>query len=696
MSTMNSSQARQHIAELSAQIEAHNHSYYVLAKPVISDFEFDKLLEELIRLEKEFPELALADSPSQRVGGAVTKQFKTVAHKYPMLSLGNTYNEEELREFDERVRKVTGDDVKYACELKFDGVAIGLTYKNGLLVQALTRGDGVQGDDVTANIKTIRSIPLKLLPGDYPDEFEIRGEIFMPLASFQRINDELTVQLQEDGYDETEIADRLFKNPRNAAAGSVKMQDSALVAKRGLDAYFYAIPSDTVTFKTHYESLQKAKAWGFKVNEHTRVASSLEEIHTFLEKWDVERHQLPYDTDGVVLKVDSVAMQRELGFTAKSPRWAIAYKFKPASVSTPLLSISYQVGRTGAITPVANLSPVQLAGTTVRRATLHNADQIEKLDLHEGDHVFVEKGGEIIPKITAVDLPKRHKSAAPFRYIDTCPECGTRLIRKEGEAQHYCPNESGCPPQIKGRIEHFIGRRAMNIDSLGEGKVELLFDQGLITSPADLYQLRHEQLLGLTKEMVDEDTGKVRKVSFQEKSVQKILNGIQGSLQVPFERVLYAIGIRYVGETVAKKLARHFGTMDKLMAATPEQLVEAEEIGEKIAESIVHFFADAGNRKLVHALEKAGVQMASEQSALQVSDVLAGKTFVVSGVFLKFGRDEIKSVIEQHGGKVSGSVSAKTSYLLAGDEAGPSKLEKAEKLNVKVLTEAEFIQLIGG
>ncbi|MEY4595222.1 MAG: hypothetical protein RIQ47_1632 [Bacteroidota bacterium] len=693
---MNSSQAKQRIAELSTLIEEHNYNYYVQANPVISDFEFDQLLEELIRLEKEFPELALPDSPSQRVGGTVTKQFKTVAHKYPMLSLGNTYNEEELREFDERVRKVTGDDVSYVCELKFDGVAIGLTYRNGRLVQALTRGDGVQGDDVTTNIKTIRSIPLKLLPGDYPEEFEIRGEIFMPLASFKRINDELTEQLKEDGYDEEEIADRLFKNPRNAAAGSVKMQDSAQVAKRGLDAYFYAIPSESVSFKTHFESLEKARSWGFKVNEHSIVASSLKEIHTFLEKWDVARHKLPYDTDGVVLKVNSVAMQRELGFTAKSPRWAIAYKFKPASVSTPLLAITYQVGRTGAITPVANLAPVQLAGTTVRRATLHNADQIEKLDLHEGDYVFVEKGGEIIPKITAVDLPKRTKGAAAFKYITKCPECGTRLIRKEGEAQHYCTNETGCPPQIKGRIEHFIGRRAMNIDSLGEGKVELLFDQGLINSPADLYHLKHDQLLGLTKEMPDEETGKVRKVSFQEKSVQKILNGIQSSLQVPFERVLYAIGIRYVGETVAKKLARHFGSMDKLMAATPEQLVEAEEIGDKIAASIVHFFSDAANRKLIRELEKAGVQLSSEKEEQQISDKLAGKTFVVSGVFQHFGRDEIKSVIEQHGGKVSGSVSAKTSFLLAGDEAGPSKLEKAAKMNVQVISEEEFQRMIGG
>lgn len=692
---MTEAQAKKRIAELSAEIERHNHLYYVEARPVISDFDFDKLLEELIGLENRFPGLVSPDSPSQRVGGTVTRQFRTVVHKYPMLSLGNTYNEQELREFDERVRKVIGDGFSYVCELKFDGVAIGLTYRNGRLVQALTRGDGVQGDDVTTNIRTIRSIPLVLKDGGFPDEFEIRGEVFLPLASFEKLNAGLSRQLMEEGYEEEEIAERLFKNPRNAAAGSVKMQDSAMVAKRGLDAYLYLVMIERSGFKTHHEALMKAKEWGFKVNEHTKRVHTIDEVHEFLVYWDKARHDLPYETDGVVIKVDELALQRELGFTAKSPRWAIAYKFKPESVSTPLIAVTYQVGRTGAVTPVANLAPVQLAGTTVRRATLHNADQVDKLDLHEGDHVFVEKGGEIIPKITAVDLAKRSKGAKKIHYIKKCPECGTQLVRKEGEAQHYCPNEAGCPPQIKGRVEHFIARRAMDIDSLGEGKVELLFDNGLIRSASDLYTLRHDQLLGLTKSFVDEETGKTRKVSFQEKSVQKILDGIQASLQVPFERVLYAIGIRYVGETVAKKLARHFGSMQRIMDAGKEELMQAEEIGDKIADSILRFFADPANRKLVKDLQSAGLRFESEAAERQMSDLLAGKTFVVSGVFSHYGRDEIKQVIEQHGGKVSGSVSAKTSYLLAGDEAGPSKLDKARQLKVPVMSEEEFRKMIG-
>jgi DNA ligase (NAD+) len=692
---MTESQAKKRILELSAEIERHNHLYYVDANPEISDLAFDKLLEELLALEKQFPQLVSPDSPSQRVGGTVTRQFRTVVHKTPMLSLGNTYNEQELRDFDERIRKAVGDDFNYVCELKYDGVAIGLTYRNGRLVQALTRGDGVQGDDVTANIRTIRSIPLVLRDGDYPEEFEIRGEVFMPLSSFERLNEGLARQLREDGYDEEEIAEKLFKNPRNAAAGSVKMQDSSQVAKRGLDAFLYLIIAERLPFKSHYDSLKKAASWGFKVNDHMKKVKSIDEVHDFLMHWDHARRKLPYDTDGVVVKVDELALQRELGFTAKSPRWAIAYKFKPESVSTPLLSVSYQVGRTGAITPVANLAPVQLAGTTVRRATLHNADQIEKLGLHEGDHVFVEKGGEIIPKITAVDIPKRRKGAAAIHFIRKCPECGTTLTRKEGEALHYCPNESGCPPQIKGRVEHFIGRRAMDIDSLGEGKVEILFDNGLIRSAADLYSLKHDRLLGLSKEFTDEQTGKTRKVSFQEKSVSKILDGIQASLQVPFERVLYAIGIRYVGETVAKKLARHFGTMERLMHAGKEELMEAEEIGEKIADSILEYFKDPGNRRFVKELEAAGLQFRSKADEEKVSDRLAGKTVVVSGVFVHYGRDEIKKVIESHGGKASGSVSSKTSFLLAGDEAGPSKLEKATQLKIPVVSEEEFRQMIG-
>ncbi|MFM2206075.1 MAG: hypothetical protein RL213_50 [Bacteroidota bacterium] len=692
---MTEPQARKRIIELSSEIERHNHLYYVEANPEISDLAFDKLLEELLALEKQFPQLVSPDSPSQRVGGTVTRQFRTVVHKTPMLSLGNTYNEQELRDFDERIRKAVGDDFRYVCELKYDGVAIGLTYRNGRLVQALTRGDGVQGDDVTANIRTIRSIPLVLRDGDYPEEFEIRGEVFMPLSSFERLNDGLARQLREDGYDEEEIAEKLFKNPRNAAAGSIKMQDSSLVAKRGLDAFLYLVLAERLPFKSHYDLLRKAAEWGFKVNDHMKRVKSIGEVHDFLMHWDHARRKLPYDTDGVVVKVDELALQQELGFTAKSPRWAIAYKFKPESVSTPLLSVSYQVGRTGAITPVANLAPVQLAGTTVRRATLHNADQIEKLGLHEGDHVFVEKGGEIIPKITAVDIPKRRKGAAAIHYIRKCPECGTALIRKEGEALHYCPNESGCPPQIKGRVEHFIGRRAMDIDSLGEGKVEILFDHDLIRSAADLYSLEHDSLLGLSKEFIDEQSGKTRKVSFQEKSVKKILDGIHASRQVPFERVLFAIGIRYVGETVAKKLARHFGSMERLMNAGKEELMQAEEVGEKIADSILEYFKDPGNRRFVKDLEAAGLQFRSKADEEKVSDRLAGKTIVVSGVFVHYGRDEIKKVIESHGGKASGSVSSKTSFLLAGDEAGPSKLEKATQLKVPVVSEEEFRKMIG-
>ncbi|MFM7218404.1 MAG: NAD-dependent DNA ligase LigA [Bacteroidota bacterium] len=693
---MTPAQAKSRIDQLALEIEEHNRRYYVLDNPTISDLEFDRMLEELQRLERDFPALISPDSPTQRVGGAVTKQFKTVAHKFPMLSLGNTYNEEELAEFDERVRKAVGDGFHYCCELKFDGVAIGLTYRKGRLVQALTRGDGIQGDDVTTNIKTIRSIPLVLPPGDYPDEFEIRGEVFMPLSSFKRINDELSAQLKEDGYDAEEIAEKLFKNPRNAAAGSIKMQDSAAVARRGLDCFLYLLLGDQLAFKTHHDALAKAKEWGFKVNEHTFLTSKLEQVHRFLEKWDEARHKLPYDTDGVVLKIDEIALQRELGFTAKSPRWAIAYKFRPASVSTPLLSISYQVGRTGAITPVANLAPVQLAGTTVRRATLHNADQIEKLDLREGDHVFVEKGGEIIPKVTAVDLSKRKRGAAPFEFISKCPECSTRLVRREGEALHYCPNDSECPPQLRGRVEHFIGRRAMDIDSLGEGKVEMLFDHGLIHAAADLYRLKPERLLGLSKDFKDEDTGKVRTVRFQEKSVSRIMDGISKSKEVPFERVLYAIGIRYVGETVAKKLARHFGSMDAIMHASREQLLEAEEVGEKIADSILAFFKIKHNRQQVERLQEAGLTMKADVSSGKLSDRLAGMTFVVSGVFTNYGRDELKSIIERHGGKVSGSVSAKTTWLLAGDDAGPSKLDKATQLKVKILSESEFDKLITG
>lgn len=693
---MTEQEAKNRIEQLMHQIDEHNHAYYVLSNPTISDKEFDTLLEELIGLEKKYPQFASKESPSQRVGGEITKQFKAVKHKYPMLSLGNTYSEDELKDFDERVRKVTGDDVEYVCELKFDGVAIGLAYHQGRLIQAVTRGDGVQGDDITSNVKTIGSIPLRLKSGDYPEDFEIRGEIFMPRSSFEKINADMEAQLLEDGYNEIEISERLLKNPRNAASGTIKMQDSAVVARRKLDCYLYFVFSESLNFKTHFESLQKAKEWGFKISEHSKICKSIDQVFSFLEKWNVKRHELAFDTDGVVIKVNSYAQQEDLGYTAKSPRWAIAYKFKAESVSTELISISYQVGRTGAITPVANLSPVQLAGTTVKRATLHNADQIAKLDLRIGDHVFVEKGGEIIPKITSVDLSKRSDSSKPVVYIHTCPECGTHLKRSEGEALHYCPNTSGCPPQIKGRIEHFISRRAMNIDSLGEGKVEILFENERIKSPADLYKLNYHSLIKLEKIIEPEDGGKVKKISLQDKSVQKILNGIEASKTVPFERVLYAIGIRFVGETVAKKLALHFKSIEALKKASVEELIEVEEIGERIAQSVVEFFGDKVNLRIIHDLEAAGLQLKLSESSIPktLSAKLEGQTFVVSGVFSNFSREDLKILIEQHGGKNQSGVSAKTNFLLAGDEAGPSKLEKAKKLNVRILSEKEFEEMI--
>ena len=693
---MTDSQAKKQIEDFTKKIDEHNYKYYVLDKPSISDYEFDKLLEELINLEKEYPQFAFPESPTQRVGGQITKTFKTVRHTYPMMSLGNTYSEQEVIDFDERIRKMIGNDFEYVCELKFDGLSIGLTYKNGKLVQALTRGDGVQGDDVTTNVKTIRSIPLKLKEGDYPEEFEIRGEIFMPLKSFEMINREMTKQLEEDGYDESEIEDKLLKNPRNAASGTMKMQDSAVVAGRNLDCYLYYIPGDDHYFNTHFDSMKKAREWGFKISQHVVKCKNLDGVFEYIQTWDKSRHTLPFEIDGVVLKVNSLKQQRDLGYTARSPRWAISYKYKAESTRTTLLSITYQVGRTGAITPVANLKPVQLAGTTVRRASLHNADQIEKLDIRIGDHVFVEKGGEIIPKITAVDLSVRDKSSKPVRYISKCPECDSALIRKEDEANHYCPNELGCPPQIKGRIHHFISRKAMDIDSLGEGKVEILFDNKLIKTPADLYKLEYDQLFGLEKVFEDEAEGKSKKISLQEKSVQNILSGIEASKRIAFERVLYAIGIRYVGETVAKRLAMHFKSMDGLQAATMEDLVGVHEIGERIAESVLDFFSKSRNRKFVEELREAGLQMKISASSIpkKLSNKLNEVSFVVSGVFANFSRDEIKKIIEQHGGKNMGSISSKTNYLLAGDEAGPSKLEKAKKLKVAVLTEKEFLKLI--
>jgi DNA ligase (NAD+) len=692
---MTEQQAKKKIDQLSRELDEHNYKYYVLDNPGISDFEFDQMMNELISLEKQFPQFLSPESPSQRVGGQVTKVFKTVKHRYPMMSLGNTYSREELRDFDERVKKTLDHNYEYVCELKFDGLSIAITYRNGKLFQAVTRGDGVQGDEVTTNVKTIRSIPLAL-KGDHPDEFEVRGEIYMPLSSFKKINREITEQMKEDGYDEEEIFEKILKNPRNAASGTIKMQDSKVVARRNLDCFLYTLLGNDLKIDSHFSSLKKLKQWGFKVSEHVKLCKNMDEVFEYIDYWEKARTKLPFEIDGIVIKINSYEEQRLLGFTAKSPRWAISYKYKAESVSTKLLSVSYQVGRTGAITPVANLQPVFLAGTTVRRASLHNADQIEKLDLHTGDFVFVEKGGEIIPKITSVDLKKRDKNFKRVKYIDKCPECGTPLVRKEGEANHYCPNEAGCPTQIKGKIEHFISRKAMNIDSLGEGKVEMLFDNGLIHTPADLYKLTYQQLLGLEKIIENEDGGKSKKISLQEKSVQKILAGIEASKEVPFERVLYAIGIRYVGETVAKKLALHFKNIDAIKSSSEEELIQTEEIGGKIAESVLAFFREKKHVKMVEQLKEAGLKMEISESSVpkKVSSKLDGLSFVVSGVFVSFSRDGIKDVIEQNGGKNQSGVSAKTNFLLAGDEAGPSKLEKAKKLNVKIIDEKEFQKMI--
>ena len=689
------SEAKNKIIMLSKELDEHNYRYYVLSEPVISDFEFDKKLEELCELEKKFPSLVLPDSPTKRVGGTITKEFKTVKHKYPMLSLGNTYSEKELLEFDERIKKILDSDFEYICELKFDGVAIGLTYENGIFQKAVTRGDGVQGDDVTSNVRTIRSIPLKLRGDNYPDEFEIRGEILMPHTSFEKINSVIRKEMEEDGYGDDEISLRQLKNPRNAASGTIKMQDSSIVAVRNLDCFLYAFYSAKISFKTHYEAMQSAIQWGFKVSGYISLCKDIQEVFKYLEHWNKARHKLGYDTDGVVVKVNSYDQQNELGFTAKSPRWAIAYKFKSESVSTTLNDIYYQVGRTGAITPVAALKPVLLAGSTVKRATLHNADQIEKLDLRKGDIVFVEKGGEVIPKITGVDLKKRKPDSHPVKYITHCPECNTPLERKEGEAQHYCPNINGCPPQIKGRIEHFISRKAMNIDSLGEGKVEILYDNKLLQNAADLYSLKYDDMIGLEKIYLS-DEGKSKKISLQEKSVQNILNGIEESKKTPFERVLYAIGIRYVGETVAKKLALHFKSIEAIEEASLEELMQAEEIGEKIAQSVKEFFGIPANKMFVSTLKAAGLKMKIGKDAIpeKLSERLSGKSFVVSGTFTNFSRDEIKLLIEKHGGKNQSGVTSKTNYLLAGDEAGTSKLEKASKLKINVIGENEFLKLI--
>jgi DNA ligase (NAD+) len=693
---MNIEAARKKIQELTISLHEHNHRYYVLNQPVISDFEFDQLLKELEQLEAQFPELADPNSPTKRVGGDITDKFEKVKHRYPMLSLSNTYSQEEIREWEERVHKGLGsggdlfsaNNVEYVMELKYDGLAISLTYENGNLVRGVTRGDGETGEDITANVRTIKSIPLQLR-GNHPGLFEIRGEVFLPKKEFERINEERIAAGEEP-----------YANPRNTAAGTLKQQNSGEVAKRGLDCFLYSVFGDDLPFDNHYDSLTHAADWGFKAPPHRQryieKCTSVDGIMSFIQYWDKQRHDLPFEIDGVVIKVNRYAEQEELGLTAKSPRWAIAYKFKAETVSTKLIKITYQVGRTGAITPVANLEPVLLAGTTVKRASLHNADQIAKLDIREGDVVFVEKGGEIIPKVVGVDTSKRADDSQPHHYITVCPECGSELTRNAGEAQHYCPNESGCPPQIKGRMEHFISRKAMNIDGMGTETISGLWDKGLLRNYADIYDMVPEQLIGLEFTVNDEFGENPRKRSMQEKSVNNLMAGIDASKSIPFERVLFALGIRFVGETVAKKLAKHFKHIDQIAAATFEQLIEAEEIGEKIAQSILDWFSNSDNLRTIERLKTAGLQFEILQSAnTTVSDVLAGKTFVVSGVFNHFSRDGIKASIESHGGKVSGSISKKTNYVVAGDNMGPEKKKKAEDLGVPVITELDYRSMIG-
>ena len=660
----------QSIQALREELNQHNYNYYVLDNPTISDLEFDIKLKELQALEDKNPEYFDADSPTQRVGGAVTKNFNTVVHETRMYSLDNGYSKEELLEWEKRVQKGLGTtDIEYVCELKYDGASISITYENGKLTKAVTRGDGFQGDEVTTNIKTIRAIPLKL-KGDYPENFDIRGEIILPLEGFAKMNQELI-----------ELGETPYSNPRNTASGSLKLQDSAEVAKRPLDCLLYFVIGNNLPFTTQFEGLEKARHWGFKVPKQSKLATSMDDVFAFIDHWDIHRHDLPYETDGVVIKVNDLHQQDELGYTAKSPRWAIAYKFKAERVTTRLNSITYQVGRTGAITPVANLEPVQLAGTIVKRASLHNADQIEKLDVRVGDEVFVEKGGEIIPKIISVDFTKRPADSMPTIYIDKCPECFTELERKEGEAQHYCPNFYGCPPQIIGRTQHYISRKAMDIEGLGGETVALLYNSDLVHNYADLYELTKEQVVPLER-MAD-------------KSAQNLIDGIEKSKEIPFERVLYALGIRYVGETVAKKLAKHYKNIDNLANASLMDLVLVDEIGERIAQSVIGFFENEENRKLIERLKDYGVQLESVATAdTSVSDKLAGKIFVVSGVFEKFNRDDLKKAIEDNGGKVGSSISSKTHYVVAGDNMGPAKLEKANQLGVAIISEDDFIELL--
>ncbi|MEN2403080.1 NAD-dependent DNA ligase LigA [Flavobacterium sp. MC2016-06] len=655
------------IQALRDELNQHNYNYYVLDNATISDYEFDIKLKELQDLENKNPEFFDENSPTQRVGGTVTKNFKTIAHQYRMYSLDNSYSKEDLEDWETRIQKVLGNvDLQYTCELKYDGASISITYENGKLSQALTRGDGFQGDEVTNNIKTIKSIPLKL-KGNYPDKFDIRGEIILPFAGFEKMNQELI-----------EIGETPYSNPRNTASGSLKLQDSAEVAKRPLECLLYFVTGNNLPFSSQFEGLESARKWGFKVPSEAKLVNNLQEVFDFIDYWDVHRHNLPYETDGVVIKVNSIQHQEELGYTAKSPRWAIAYKFKSEQVSTQLKSISYQVGRTGAITPVANLAPVQLAGTIVKRASLHNADQIEKLDIRINDTVFVEKGGEIIPKIIAVDLEQRPENSEITQYITHCPECQTELVRNEGEANHYCPNFYGCPPQIIGRIQHYISRKAMDIEGLGGETVALLFKNNLVHNYADLYELKVDDILHLER--------------MAQKSAENLVNGVQNSKEIPFESVLFALGIRFVGETVAKKLAKHYKNIEALSQATLMDLILVDEIGERIAKSVIEFFENEENKKIIERLKSYGVQFEIiEKINPNATEKFIGKTFVVSGVFSQFSRDDLKKTIEDNGGKVGSSISAKTDFVVAGDNMGPAKLEKANKLNIPILSEEDFI-----
>jgi DNA ligase (NAD+) len=655
------------ITNLRAELNQHNYNYYVLDNPTISDFEFDQKLKQLQELELQHPEFFDENSPTQRVGGTITKNFETVVHEHRMYSLDNSYSKEDLQDWENRIQKVLGDvPLEYTCELKYDGASISISYENGRLFRAVTRGDGFQGDDVTHNIKTIKAVPIHLI-GDFPKKFDIRGEIILPLAGFEKMNQELI-----------EIGEAPYSNPRNTASGSLKLQDSAEVAKRPLDCLLYFVIGGNLPFKTQFEGLQKARDWGFKVPTQSTLAKNLNEVFDFIAYWDKHRHDLPYETDGVVIKVNNLQHQEELGYTAKSPRWAMAYKFKAEQVITQLNSISYQVGRTGAITPVANLEPVQLAGTIVKRASLHNADQIEKLDIRIGDHVFVEKGGEIIPKIIAV--AQRGTELEPTKYITHCPECQTELVRSEGEANHFCPNFYGCPPQIIGRIQHFITRKAMDIDGLGGETVALLFHAGLVANYADLYALQKHQILPLER-MAD-------------KSAENLILGIENSKTIPFERVLYALGIRYVGETVAKKLAKHYKSIDAIAQASIMDLILVDEIGDKIAQSVVQFFENQENTIIIERLKHFGVQLESGAEEELLSEKLKGKTFVVSGVFELYSRDELKKAIEDNGGKVGSSISAKTDFVIAGDNMGPAKLEKANQLKITIISEVDFKSMV--